>query len=124
MCVCVTLDVACLQAERDIGIRAALHVLPNCVCVAAARCTVTHTHVRNMHSHTRSVYTQRSRLTRACVPGAGFRNFYLPYEFNQKNFYENEGEHNLASVCAHATRGTRGERDLERARGRKSARAT
>ena len=25
----------------------------------------------------------------------GFNNFYLPYEFNDKSFYENEGEHNL-----------------------------
>lgn len=25
----------------------------------------------------------------------GFKNFYLPYEFNEKSFYEGEGEHNL-----------------------------
>jgi len=25
----------------------------------------------------------------------GFRNFYLPFEFNEKNFYEHEAEHNL-----------------------------
>jgi len=50
----------------------------------------------------------------------GFKNFYLPFEFNQKNFYENEGEHNLVQARERERERKREkERERERERERK-----